>query len=260
MEPELLVDRPADARPSLLVLGSVHLNNPGRDAINIEVDDVLAPARQAQIEALVTQLAAYKPTHIAIERLATEQARIDDLHRDYRENKRTLGRSEDEQIGMRLAAKLGLERVHAVDWNGLPPGDASSYAWSAYAKTNGQEARLSLLLDPKRILYPPLAKTDLVTFFAEINRPEVIAASHRIYFDVARFGDAQAQPGANWVGTWYARNLKIFNNLVDIAETADARVLVIYGAGHAHHLRQFARESGAFLLHDVSAFVTPGRE
>ncbi|MCA0200413.1 MAG: DUF5694 domain-containing protein [Proteobacteria bacterium] len=254
---KLLIDRAAGAQPALLVLGTVHLHNPGRDAINIQVDDVLAPDRQAQIVMLVDQLAAYKPTHIAVEHPATDQEKLDELYASYRAGTRALAHDEEEQIGMRLAAKLGLARLYAVDWNGMPPAEIVHYDFSAYAKSKGQEDRLKLLLNPKRIPYPPLASADLVTFFHEINRPEIIAQSHRIYFDVARFGDAEAQPGANWVGNWYARNLKIFSNLVDITDKADDRILVIYGAGHSHYLRQFAQESGAFRLHEVREFVKP---
>jgi hypothetical protein len=60
-------------------------------------------------------------------------------------------------------------------------------------------------------------------------------------------GDA----GAAWVGTWHARNLRIFTNLVRLTSNPQDRVLVIYGFGHAYPLRQFASESNAFRLVDV---------
>jgi hypothetical protein len=224
----------------------------------MEVDDVLAPERQAQIEDLVSQLAAYRPTHIAIEHVAVEQAKVDDLYRAYREGRRSLGRSEDEQIGMRLAAKLGHDRVHAVDWNGMPPGDFANYDWSDYAKEIGQEARLKAFITGANPM-PDIRKMEIVPFFLAINRPEALAELHRRYFDIAMFGDEKLQAGANWVGTWYARNLKIFANLVKLTADPEDRLLVIYGAGHGYHLRQFALESGAFRLREVGEFVKPAR-
>jgi hypothetical protein len=256
--PQLLINRAPEARPSLLVLGSVHLHNPGRDAIKREVDDVLAPARQAQLEELVNQLAAYKPTHIAIEHIATEQAKVDELYRSYREGKRALDRDEEEQIGMRLAAKLGHERVYAVDWNGMPPGDFSNYDFSAYVKKIGQEARLKALLANGNPV-PDIQKMELIPFYLTINEPEMLARMHRVYYDIAMLGDANLQAGANWVGTWYARNLKIFANLVNLTDKPEHRVLAIYGASHGHPLRQFAAESGAFRLREVSEFVKPAK-
>lgn len=65
-------------------------------------------------------------------------------------------------------------------------------------------------------------------------------------------GKGEELPGASWVGTWYARNLKIFSRLVQLAIQPDDRVLVIYGQGHAYLLQQFARESGAFQLVSVA--------
>jgi hypothetical protein len=40
--------------------------------------------------------------------------------------------------------------------------------------------------------------------------------------------------------------------VVLLAAQPSDRVVVIYGAGHAYLLRQFARESGAFRLVDVA--------
>jgi hypothetical protein len=93
------------------------------------------------------------------------------------------------------------------------------------------------------------------TWLLQLNRPDTLIASHRGYFDWARIGDHERQPGANWVGAWYARNLRIFNNLVDLTDRPQDRILVIYGQGHAYLLRQFATESRAFRLVDVDAVL-----
>jgi hypothetical protein len=49
------------------MLGSYHMSNPGADMFNLKADDVLAPKRQAEIQALVDRLAKWAPTKIAIE-------------------------------------------------------------------------------------------------------------------------------------------------------------------------------------------------
>ena len=69
-EPPLLRDRTSDERPTLLILGAAHFANPGRDHNNIAVEDITTPARQREIEAVVQQLADFRPTHVAIERTA----------------------------------------------------------------------------------------------------------------------------------------------------------------------------------------------
>ena len=65
----------AQDKPTLMVLASAHFNNPGRDTINIDVDDVMTEKRQAEIESVVEQLMAFNPTHIAVEVSGARQAR-----------------------------------------------------------------------------------------------------------------------------------------------------------------------------------------
>lgn len=51
----------------VVVLGTFHFANPGQDIANIQVDDVLAPKRQAEIARIRDGLARFKPTKIAVE-------------------------------------------------------------------------------------------------------------------------------------------------------------------------------------------------
>jgi hypothetical protein len=255
-EVKLLRERAPDQRPTLLVLGSGHFANHNRDVVNIKVDDVLAPAREKQIIAVVEQLASFKPTHIAVERPVKDQTALDERYRDYRQGKYTLSREEYDQIGLRLAAKLGLARVYAVDWNDSAPGDDQDYDWINYGKAHGQSTQVAALLDATRGLgIVPLGTQSIGTWLLQLNRPERLAADHRNYFDWAGIGDNERQPGANWVGYWYGRNLRIFNNLVALTDRPQDRILAIYGAGHAYLLRQFATESGAFRLKDVDTVL-----
>lgn len=61
-------ETPADAAVAeVLFLGTYHFANPGLDVVKAEVDDVLAPGRQAEIEAVVHGLAGFRPTRIAVE-------------------------------------------------------------------------------------------------------------------------------------------------------------------------------------------------
>lgn len=253
---KLLHERTPGQQPTLLVLGTGHLNNPGRDLINTKVDDVLAERRQKEIAAVVEQLASFRPTHIAVEWASKDQSRLDARYRDYREGRYQLSRAEQEQIGLRLAAKLGLARVYAVDWNEQPPGGDADYDWPSYGKSHGQTALVAAVSDPKRAIgIIELETQPIGTWLLQLNRPEALLANHRNYFDWARIGDHERQPGANWVGAWYARNLRIFNNVLHLTDRSQDRILVVYGHGHAYLLRQFATESRAFRLVDVDAVL-----
>jgi hypothetical protein len=249
----LLSDRSPEHRAALLIVGTAHFANPGRDLVNPKVPDVLTPQRQAQIRAVAKALIAFHPTYVAVEWPRSRQRALDARYRDYRAGHYALRADEAEQLGLRVAASLGLSGVQAVDWNESPPGDPKSYDWYDYALSHGEKPIVEALSDPH--LLPPMSLTPSQTvgqWLLALNRPEALAAGHRVYFDIARIGDREVQQGANWVGSWYAHNLRIFDNIVSFATKPSDRVLVVYGAGHAYLLRQFARESGAFRVVDVA--------
>ncbi len=255
----LLRDRQPDERPTLLILGTAHFANPGHDRINIPVEDVLADRRQQEIAAVVDQLAAFEPTHVAVEWPIAEQGELDARYSAFRNKRYELGRNEIDQIGIRLATELDHTHVFAVDWNDYPPGDfEKNYDWSRYAESHGQQALLSAISDPERATRnaTKLAGQSITAWLRQLNEPGSLAASHRAYFDIALIGDVKQQPGANWVGHWYARNLRIFGNLVRLAQQPSDRIVAVYGQGHAYLLRQFAVESGAFRVVDVAEVLS----
>jgi hypothetical protein len=126
------------AKPALLILGVPHFPNPGRDTVNVRVADVTTPERQREIAAVVDRLAAFRPTRVAVEWPADAQAELDRRYADYRTGRRVLSANERDQIGLRLAARLGLSCVDAVDWDGDRPGQQSDYDYPAYAEAHGR--------------------------------------------------------------------------------------------------------------------------
>ncbi|MBX7200418.1 MAG: hypothetical protein K1X51_13715 [Rhodospirillaceae bacterium] len=254
--PRLLANRASDQAPQLLILGTVHLHNPARDAVNVTVENVLTEKRQAEIAAVVDQLAAFKPTHVAVEQITEKQADLDVLYADYVAGKRSLERREAEQIGMRLAAQIKLPKVYAVDWNSMPPGPFEAYDFSAFARTHGLDPYLAASFERARLLIPALGARSIGSWLLDINKSDTLLALHRTYFDLSMVGDDKDQPGAAWVGTWYARNLRIFRNLVNLNAKSTDRIVTIFGSGHAYLLRQIARDSGAFRVVDVDAVLT----
>src|SRR5688572_26443571 len=108
------------ARAEVLVLGTYHMNNPGRDIFNTQADDVLTPKRQAEIVQVIETLKRFQPTKIAVERTAGDE-RIRKDYAAYLAGTHQLTRNEIEQLGFRLAKDLGHQTVYAVDADGEFP-------------------------------------------------------------------------------------------------------------------------------------------
>jgi len=251
----VLRERDPAQRPSLLVLGVSHFANPGADRVNVKVDDVLAPARQSEIEAVVEALAAYKPTHVAVEFPVDQQDKLDARYRDYLAGKYTLTRNEVDQIGLRLAARLGLPRVDAADWNEFPPGTEADFDYIVWANQHNEQERLERVSNSSRAAAKEaealLARSTIGEYLCALNKPEALARNAQVYLDIALYGDAKVNPGAVYTGNWYARNLRVFANLVRIAPKPEDRIVAIYGAGHKPLLDRYGAESRAFKVDDA---------
>lgn len=251
---KLLRDRPAGERPQLMLLGAPHFANHGLDVVNAQVPDVLEAKRQEEIGEVVAALARFRPTKVVVEWNAEKQAKLDQRYTDYRAGKYQLTRDESDQLAMRVAARLGHARIHAVDWNKMPPGRIEDFDYEQSARREGQQARLDAIRHKSRAEQATafLRGATVQEWLVQYNLPEQLAKSNRAYFDYALLGE----PGANWIGNWYARNLKIFANLVRLAEPGD-RILVVYGQSHVFPLRQYAEQSGAFEVVSPVPYLQP---
>ncbi|WP_394694406.1 DUF5694 domain-containing protein [Hyphobacterium sp.] len=234
-----------DERPQVMVLGTFHFTGGGSDYVQGQVDDYLAPARQAEIEALVESLATFEPTRIVVELVPEAEDRFNAAYQRYLAGEHELTVNERQQIGMRLAARLGHDRLYAADYqNGM-----DFQAMMGAAEENGQTGLLGRL---------PRLRTDIEALEAELNRPDVLIAQrlrvyntpeflaeHNVYLTLAQMGSVENPAGADEMAGWWGRNLHIFAQIAQISEPGD-RILVIYGSGHKFLLDQFFQDAAEF--------------
>ena len=250
-------------KPTIIILGSSHLANPGADVYNTKMDDVLAPKRQREIEELVTQLKVFRPTKIAIERDPSRDAEINANYQGYLKGTYELKRGESNQIGFRLAKQMGHPKVYCVDYwpkqDPFFPDDFDRDLMDRYkfAETHNQEHFLrpppiegKITRDKDGTTWiEPKKYESIIEMYIRLNEPEGRLADHQAYLRSARIGLGDQYPGANWVAhSWYARNLKICINLTRITESADDRILLIIGAGHVFLVQQFLEDSGDYIV------------
>jgi len=245
-----------EGKPSaeFLFVGSFHMSNPGRDVHNIKSDDMSSPKRQAQIREVVRLLKEYRPTRVFVERDTTKQPDLDRRFRETCHEGKPLGANETEQLALRIACDLKLPGAVAVDWNDLGPiKDEDSINYLKAVERHGQQARYQENLRiGERVNQQDqetLVKGTVLDMLRRLNSSEWLEANAQAYFRIGLLGTPEDPVGANWVQSWYGRNLAIFNNIVRGTQPGD-RVLVIYGAGHGNLVRQLARDSGRYRVHD----------
>ena len=258
-------EAPRDAPVQVMVLGVYHFANPGQDVVNIEVDDMLAPRRQREIEILATTLAEWNPTKIAVENMAQlPSLKVDDF--DQTRELLTKDRNESIQIGYRVAHMLNHSAVYGYDERS--EGDEPDYfpfgKVQSFAKENGGEDLINRLFGEvqemvaqEQAKLPEQSVAESLLFH---NREEVVGAQHdRLYYSLLSIGDGDQQPGAELNAYWYMRNAKMFAKIDMIAQPGD-RILVIAGSGHATWLKHFARRMPGYALVDALPHVERAAE
>jgi hypothetical protein len=152
-------------------------------------------------------------------------------------------------ISARLAARLGLERVTAMDDHSADSdddadpkasGEAIAKAWDNPAtaqRKRTDDAFVAQLHTPQ----------DLLAMYRSLNAP----GQGKLIF-ASDFGAAMNEPspqrfGRNYLGYWETRNLRMASNIRDVLGMQPGiRMLVVVGASHKGYLEAYLNQ-----MHDV---------
>jgi hypothetical protein len=239
----------SSGRSQVLVLGTFHFRDAGLDDFRPRFSvDVFAPERQREIADLLNRMAAFRPTAVAVEWPADRQSGLDSAYAAFRTSRQPASANEREQLGFRLAARLGHDRVFAIDaparWYDLAMNTdtlvhrarrleqhdllARAPAW------NGWYAAIASRGDSLK------TTMTLTESLARINTPAAMRRTLGQYLvGTVEVGGQGDYSGADMRSAWYNRNLRIFTNLLRMQSDREERILVIIGAGHAPLLRHF---------------------
>jgi len=244
----------SDARPEILVLGTYHMANPGRDVHNMQADDVLAPKRQQEIAQLAAVLKKFQPTKIAIEADVGSE-RVMQQYADYVAGKYTLSESETNQIGYRLAKELGHKTIYPVDEEG-------DFPWGRvvnYAKANGLGEKFAALDDTmgKQVKEQDefLHSHTVTEMFEYLNSDSMSGKGVAFYYSIVPFGDPSDYAGPDLLAAWYQRNIRIYHNIRKLIDSPNDKILVIFGAGHLGWLQQDAANDATVKLRKLAEFT-----
>jgi len=247
----------ASSATPVLLLGTWHMDNPGKDMLNLKTDDVLVPRRQEEIEELVNRLAKFRPTRVLIEAPYGDPVRPN-AYADYLAGKHDLNRDEREQVAFRLARRMNLSTVPGIDY----PMDLDDSQLNLLMKSNPElvgKAMEALQADGGKEMEKQqslLAHSSVTEFYRYQNSEEAIERNHQFYFKyLVPIAQGQNYAGADMVASWYKRNLRIMNNLERLQLSPTDRVFILFGQGHVKLLRDFIKATPGFCLVNAEAYL-----
>ena len=235
-------------RAQVLVVGTFHFNYPGLDALKTEENDkidVLKEPKKSEVTELVEYIKKFKPTKIAIESRSADV--WNQRFKEYKNGQHRDKRDERYQLAMRIAQDFSLDTLYAVDAVPL-----SNILWSrdsTFYKSITHKVDWDLE-DPywknaeEYFEYREKQKktTHVLDIFKRMNSREGHNANFGIYL-TGSFATGDGQAADHFSMWWYNRNARIFANIINITESSDDRILVLFGNGHAAILRQFFEAS-----------------
>lgn len=225
----------AECRPEqaeVMVLGTFHF------AQYDDYVDVLEPARQEQLGEVLDGLERFGPERIAVEYPRTRSARLDSAYRSYlgRPADSVRSRNEIQQVGFRLARRLGHDRVHPVDvrmklWHDSIEVFDERWPDARSDLRDRWDVRYRSP-DPDELAERPLGE---ILVAANRDLPPAQGGLYGRFLPLVK-GDVYA--GALKLRPWYDRNLRIVQNLFRALEPGDGRILLVIGSAHVRVLKQ----------------------
>ena len=259
----------------IMILGSSHFGQEGMYKGN-SAADLFSEEKQKEVAAINAKLARFKPDVILIEREPEEQPQVDSLYLAYRAGKLSLmnlsyGRSEQYQFGFALAKSLGHQRVYGANYYESVSNRMLNSGTGREAFQQGLDSFSAIGRKADSSL--KAGSLSLKNYFLFLNEPSLLDWTYRVLFVaplMVKNGTFTSPPpayvdtayvnkkyiGAEFVSVFMERELKIYSNIVNVAENQKAkRILVIMGHRHAAALPKLFQNDPAFTIVAVNQYL-----
>lgn len=238
----------------VLTLGVFHFDRSrdGSDVVASNHIDITSPKNQTQLNQLVEVLKEFNPAKIAVEWRPEYQTTMDSLYQAYRNGTYQLEKNEAFQIGFRVADLLDHAKVYCVDNNPPMPDNINAIDdWDSYAESLGH-TKLWHAYDEENERYNTYMDTiqrhvDVLDYLKIMNSPNNIRRSKQLWTTgLVNVGYGDQYLGADLLGRWYRRNVRIFVNAKNLVQADQENLLIIYGGAHKWILDELFEASPDF--------------
>lgn len=245
------------APKQVMVLGVFHFAS-NLDGVKHREIDVLSPERQKELEEVNAALARFAPQRIMVEWVAVEDQRwVDSTYAEYIADRFPLRTNEVYQIGYRLARTMKIGPPQCVDAPGAYLFDTLLHAAALNGRTDWFKAHMDSLMtlvlaeDSIRVGLP------IMQALRQMNMEEANTLAQAIngVYVAPRLGPLGDLSGAEFLGQWYLRNIRMYSNICRSTQPTDERVLVIVGNGHRPIIEQMLRGDPAWQVVKADAYL-----
>lgn len=244
-------------KPTILVIGTDHFSNQDNgDLFLTQTQGILSKQRQSEMLEVINRFKSFAPTKIAVEISPDDESKLNQDFIAFQKGNFPLASNEIHQIGFRLAQICNLDHLHAVDWNETVEDIPNLGEWLENNQSKEYEEVIKIgqkitLEDEEYFQHHSIKE-----YLLRLNDSENIKKGHQMYMKLALIGHDYSPVGAMWTSKyWYYRNMLIYKNLVNLIDSKEDRIFVLYGAGHLHLLLQFLQESGLFNIKGASDYL-----
>jgi hypothetical protein len=246
------IDAAADAPIEVMIVGMVHMANPGTSRNMAQVPDVLLPRHQADVARMTEGLARFKPTQVHVE--LENQGEVDADYARYLVGGLQSRRGEIVQVAFRLAKHASLSKVHASDRRMV----FEFGPLFAFISAHGRQAQFDAMNakgKAKAAADSEMLRTRGIPHFIRLlNRPEEILSDHLAHRVVLQLGAGEEQPGPEYWAGWTRRNILICAKIVQAARPGD-RLVAFFGSSHSFQLRRCIGETPGFKLIETNDYL-----
>ncbi len=224
----------AETSPSaqVMLLGTFHFSDRGKDAVNTRSLDVTRAESQQYLADLSQLIAStFRPTRVLREYAPDNDGRLNQHFVAYVDGKFELPVNEIYQLGFRIARLSRLDAVETWDHREVPwqAGAMIEYAKENDPAANAEwEAEIAAITAEMQRRHDTLSLPELLTLS---NDPAEFAANKALYVATNDIGAGDGYSGANAAASRWHRNFRMYANVQRVAQPWE-RVLVIGGSGH----------------------------
>jgi hypothetical protein len=239
---------PAECAPGeveVMLLGTYHFEGSARDAVSGPSQDMLGSTRQAELEELVTRLAAWSPEQVAVEWPAEQADSTTARYARYlAAHGATTSSNEVVQVGFRLARRLGHPTVYPIDHMLPLSSDSIAPLLARRPALQARQDSVNAALRAESVRARAAPPVPITSRLHAMNTDSALHAGNSgAMFAWLPVGEGNNRGGPELLARWYERNLYMAHNLTRVRRPGVRRMLLLVGAGHVPPLRTILDES-----------------